>query len=817
MSNEDTKQWEDIRPEAQMNVLTWGSSIYDSTYWDPLKRIAQGKAAGHAAFTIELPDVPENQIKFQQLIDAGYPGDIVEVPVAQRVTHDDGTVDYRNKKDEQGNTVKEKKLIIRFSPYFYSFGSIETESFFQKKAVKETPFDSEVFEKLKGTHWIQKDDLKAAGINNSKHLKKIMTQSDNIYDKKQMAAVLGIKDGTQIFKQFEKALARAYEREFKAKFESELKDKYTKKLQQDYPEFDDLQILRETNKRTKAHIKKMVDYAINNRQYSVFRKDKAPSGGPGQIIHLERMAQVDAQLEENGKISEAANMLYATYGQPPDNVDVIPFKTKQHQFGLDLDKLTDEMLRIKYQSIEKVHKVLIDKLDLFVQGEKPEIYWKAKEILNQIKGEDTNINDELTVINPQAIKNAIANIEKDLADHVKKNEVIYNIKFKEDPPGIIELMQAYQKIKGISHSKGEELPQAAADFVKLIQKCDQYAYWDDVIVQDAMLPYTFNCCATTKDCIRAGLDGTYKGYISESFLSLNSVTTPKNVSNEAKNLGDAIRRDRQARIAKDKDATFNTPPLSARLRGFGMRLRNNNFLLLPTRTIIRPIAIAVDYGIRAARGLGKVFTSVSKGITSIFSSKKEKISSLLRNAERSAYIVAPKDTLALLEKYLEYKKDGKAQEPFLIEPEVYNDLLNCIQSLNDFESKLLVDKYCAKGTNASKTQLEILFKCQYDQVSKDAFKAIHDAQAEDISKEVLEQMRAEAAQGELKTTVEISAKPAIVSLFRSTSDKQDRRVTQTKPKTAMLAGESEVASRFIAEPEAPVRKKKKQKRNDKDK
>lgn len=769
MSKEGVEQWQDIQPEAQMHVLTWGSNIYDSTYWDPLRRIAQGKAAGHGAFTIELPDTPENQVKFQQLIDAGYPGDIVEVPVAQRVTHEDGTVDYRNKKDEQGNTVKEKKLIVRFSPYFYSFGSVESESFFQKKAVKERPFDSEVFEKLKGTHWVKEEDLKAAGINSPDHLKKIMAQSDNIYDKKQMADVLGIEDGTQIFKQFEKALARAYERELKAKFESDLRDKYTKQLQQAHPEFSDLQVLREANKRATAHIKKMVDYAINNRQYSVFRKDKAPSGGPGRIIHLDRMAEVDAQLEESGKISEAANMLYATYGQPPDNVDVIPFKTEQHQFGLDLDKLADEMLRIKYQSIEKVYKVIREKADLLEQGEEVEIYWKAKEIDISNKRREE--------------------VEKALADYVRAHEAVYDFKFKDEPPGIIELMQAFQKIKG-SLNKKEEMPKPLSDFVQLIQDYDSFAYWDDIIVQDAMLPYTFNCCATTKDCIRAGLDGTYKGYISEPFLVPNSVTTPKNVSNEAKSLGDAIRRDRQARIAQDKDATFTTPPLGARLRGIGMRLRNNNFLLLPTRTIIRPIAVALDYGTRAIRGLGNAFASVGKSIASIFSSKKEKKSPLLSNAEKSAYLVAPKDTLALLEKYLEYKKAGKAQEPFLIEPEVYNNLLNCIQSLNDFELKLLVEKYCAKGTNASKAQLEILFKCQYDLVSKDAFKVIHDAQAERISKEVHEQMRAEAAQGELKTTVAITqeaekAKPAIVSVFRSTSEKQDHRVTHTQPKEAI--------------------------------
>lgn len=746
LENNAFNEWQSVPDTAQMNVLTWGSHIYESTYWSPLKKALKGDNPGHGAFTLELPHTAENKLLYEKLLIAGYPTEVVKVPIVEQKTIN-GHTQYRNKKNkETGKTDTQTKYIIRFSPYFYTFADIETEAYFQKHSTRKQEWDTEIFHKLKDTQIVTNDDiqkhfpnLKTIPLETSKHIdnpvdfcdfisqfnpdfynqykQKIIdhlnnTKSldaqqkahlsskidkiDNIEDLKTEFKKTTPKLGGDIIgnifkkaahdlsdKKIEEIFKKAYTRNFKEKYEVLLTDRYAHE--------------KKPEKAVNNHIKKMVNTALHNRKYSDFYKKTGKKNEPSQIIHLDRMLETDLHKEI---INESANMIYASYGTPPDRIDTIPFKTKEFGFGLDLNKVANEMLNIKYKSNEKIFQ-FIEQLD------------------------QTKLPKELQKDKRENIISKFIEYASDKGIKIDKNADIKT------------MFEAYTEL----HEKlldNTKKPKELTAFLKLWSDFYEIAYENDFLIQDASMTFTFNCCKATKDCIRAGLDNPYKGYLSEPFLIPNSLTTPAELAQESQNVGAAISSDKKKRIIqaqtqgkKTENIEYNTPPLGSRVTGFFKRIRNNNFFFLPSRTVIRPLAITTDYAMKLASLPVKAAISVGKATSSLFSKKKEKSKKLSKAEESISVLDTSKDNIELLKKYLYFQKNTT---PFLVNAETYNNILNDIKNMSEEEIKTFKD---ANNCPFSSTlQLEIAFKCQFDLVSTAAFKYINDSIRQSEAKSV---------------------------------------------------------------------------------
>src|SRR5690606_35973335 len=137
---------------------------------------------------------------------------------------------YHNVIDENGNVEKERRLIVRYSPYFYSFGDIGAEGTFQKTGRPE-PWDPDVFNKLKGTQIVTIKDLTKAGID-EELAKAMVAQVDELFDQKSMQAFLdkysSEERGSKVLEKLNTAMAAAYTRYFTDLYRDKLTDSYRK-------------------------------------------------------------------------------------------------------------------------------------------------------------------------------------------------------------------------------------------------------------------------------------------------------------------------------------------------------------------------------------------------------------------------------------------------------------------------------------------------------------------------------------------------------------------------------------------------------------
>jgi hypothetical protein len=639
---------------GELSVLTWGSDIYENPYRDPIRKKLQGSNLGHGAFLLNLPDTPENKAAFERLMALGYPGDIVKVPKV---------VEALDTLNDQGEPIRktvpnefDNRYFIRFSPYFYSFGSAQSDGFMQKYR-HEILWDEERFEALKSDVILKAQDLKNLKMGKKPKEKKsiineLLSQLDTLFNE-------------ALLKDFflEKGLSEEKATKCAQQVESLLREKYAAYFEDTFKEsFANLDEEEKTRR-----VEKLVDQVMQDRPYSAFKKEPGEVyRNPMRIVHLERLKNLDPSFWEETANEEAAEMIYQSYGKPPDRVAAIPLKNEQFQYGLDFLKVAKEMEKIKIKANAKLY----------------------KHILKNENEEDKTNRKEIEAKLIEEAKNAGMQCSEKPDINELFNALIYLKDYLEQAP------------------QNDEAQEAVADFDALWKGYFLKAYDDDIFIQDTLHEYTFNCCRWTKDCIRAGLDSAYQGYLSEP-LVIGTLTPPAELANESNRLESAIRKDRNTQLKSDKDATFTQPPFLSRVKGIGLSLQNHNYTLLPSRTLIRP-AIALG---GAALGILKApFSLVSR----FFGGKPAYAPSTASLSEREVALVKSKkiNMDSVLKKVMNFNSQTQY---FLIDSTFYQDVLH---AMNETHAK----KY---GYNTV-DELRQAFIKKYGEIQRLAFNKLNE-------------------------------------------------------------------------------------------
>lgn len=638
----------DFTPDGEINILTWGSQFYENPYWGHIRKRLQGKNPGHAAFTLNLPDTPENKITFNRLVALGYAGDVVKTPKIIEAIQEDGNVFRTTVPGEWDN-----RYIIRFSTYFTGVANAAEEGRIQKGR-RESSWDEERFRQLKSAQMLSLSDLKRPKENKKefKILKKsvkqlLLTKLDQLNTKDDLVKFFIKND-----------LSEEMANKWADRIEALLREKYVDYFKEQFK--DSFKELDEEQRNIR--IKKLVDDIMDGREFSVFRKAEGEKfRNISKTIHLNRLQDsASPYWTEDNK--EAAEIFYQTTGQPPDRVVTLPLTNQQFTYGLDGAKVAKEMEKIKIKTNQNAY--------------------------NYIKNHESE--DE---------KEKREKIESDLIDQGKRAGMDLST-----PLTLKDLFEVYIYLKDYTQNNKADIEAANAvkNFSDLWQSFYERMDNDDVFIQDEMIKYAFNCCRRVKDCLQAGLDSTYQGYYSDPFIA-GALTSPSELATESDRLSDAIRRDRFQQMTSGDKESFDSPPLGSRIKGWGLGLKNLNYTLLPSRTIIRPVI-----------SMATAMVSLPATLLRFFSSKPEHPyhpSSTLSDKEQGLVSSAAIKRDDAIDKVFEFNEND--HQPFLLSERLYQKIL-----------KNLDEAQCEKYGYDNVEQLKQAFIDKYTKIRDLSFKAM---------------------------------------------------------------------------------------------
>lgn len=447
-----------------VEVLTWGTMHTDSKYRTPVNHIIKHQNPGHGALLINLPDTPEYLRIYQRLTWMGYPCQTASIYQPLKHTDTKGQTSFRR-------GPLQTRLIVRYSAYALEFADETTDQILQRRG-RPVVWQAELFQHL--SHYEEHLD----GLIEAQNIDLESSDRDKKNKQKQI----------HLFK------FKFYQHQFQ-----NLSNSQTMHL------FDAHQAVL------------LATLAIKTEPHSALNwGDVSANRGIYQVFHpslYHNCAADDGALLNQFK----QNSDFLTIGCPPDSSIMLPLKNEQHPFGLSLDALVDQMVKIQIKKHLKffiyANNYLSD--NPTIQKQYSQKLEKKASLYRRTQDFKFTWHRERLLFLQQFLQAAITlNLDppfKQIDKYPTRKE------FK-------QLLLLFDTL--IQKSAKDKMPSYVQpllqQFASFLRENELIAWLDDIGMQNRREFFNNNCCAQVKKLLRKAVCPQYQKYLTTSKVSLDT-------------------------------------------------------------------------------------------------------------------------------------------------------------------------------------------------------------------------------------------------------------------------------------------------------